>query len=173
MKETGAQASVSQTRRGQYSDGYATQAYKLCLLGATDRELGSFFKVSATTIGRWRKAHPDFGDAIARGKHAADMEVAESLYRATLDRVVTTKQAIKCKEVYYDDNGKRVEKERIEVVEVEKHLPACFRSQQFWLRSRNPRLWNAKYDEADDNPTRAVTINLGPGHDPDGDEAPC
>lgn len=173
MKETGAAASVSQTRaRSQYSEEYAIQAYKLCLLGATDRELGAFFRVSATTIGRWRKAYPEFGDAISRGKQAADMEVAESLYRATVDRIVTTKQAIKCKEVYYDDNGKRVEKERIEIVEVEKHLPACFRSQQFWLRSRNPRLWNAKYDETDDYPARAMTINLGPGHDPDGNEAP-
>ncbi|WP_294822650.1 hypothetical protein [uncultured Flavobacterium sp.] len=175
MKETGATASVSQNTlaRGQYKDEYAAQAYKLCLLGATDRELGAFFKVAARTIGRWKKAYADFGVAIARGKQSADMEVAESLYRATVDRIVTTRQAIKCKEVYYDENGKRVEKERVEIVAVEKHIPACFRSQQFWLRNRNPKLWSLKPDEHEDDAPRAITINLGPGQNPDDDEAPA
>lgn len=161
------------TNPGPYKDEYAAQAYKLCLLGAIDRDLGSFFGVTRETIIHWKTDHPDFGIAIDRGKRAADMEVAESLYRAALDRVITTKQAIKCKEVYYDENGKRVEKERIEIVEVEKHIPADFRSQQFWLRNRNPKLWSLKHEEPDDYPVRSLTINLGPGQDPDSHEAPA
>jgi hypothetical protein len=182
MQETEAQntASVSaptpakrKTNNGPYKSENADQAYKLCLLGAIDRDLGSFFGVTRETIVNWKKSKPDFGEAVARGKRAADMEVAESLYRATIDRVVTTKQAIKCKEVYYDENGKRVEKERIEVVEVEKHVPACFRSQQFWLRNRNPKLWSLKHEEPDDYPVRGLTLNLGHGHNPDDDETPA
>jgi len=161
------------TNPGPYQEQYAQQAYKLCLLGAIDRDLGSFFEVTRETIVHWKAEHPAFANAIARGKRAADMDVAESLYRSTLDRIVTTKQAIKCKEVYYDENGKRVEKERIEVVEVEKHVPADFRSQQFWLRNRNPKLWSLKHEEPDEYPVRSLTINLGPGHNPDGDEAPA
>jgi len=88
------------------------------------------------------------------------------LYQATLDRVITTRQAIKCKEIYYDDNGKRVEKERVEIVEVEKHIPADFRSQQFWLKNRNPKLWSDKYSDDDDAHDKAVTLNLGSGLDP-------
>jgi hypothetical protein len=94
------------------------------------------------------------------------MEVAASLYQATLDRVITCKQAIKCKEIYYDDNGKRVEKERVEIVEVDKHIPADFRSQQFWLKNRNPKQWSEKYDDGEDTTDKNVTLNLGLGLDP-------
>jgi hypothetical protein len=121
-----------------YSEAFPEQAYKLCLLGCNDREIASFFGVCRTTFANWKKNHPAFAEALIKGKKAADMEVAVSLYNATIDRVISTKQAIKCKEVYYDDKGKRVEKERIEVVEVEKHIPADFRSQQFLAAQPQP-----------------------------------
>ena len=152
--------------KSEYRDEYAAQAHKLCLLGVQDRDLAAFFGVCRKTILNWKTTYPDFADAITRGKKSADMEVAASLYQATLDRVITTKQAIKCKEIYYDDNGKRVEKERIEIVEVEKHIPADFRSQQFWLKNRNPKLWSDKYSDDDDIHDKAVTLNLGYGLDP-------
>jgi hypothetical protein len=164
-------ASVLQkTARKAYSETYAEQAMKLCLLGATDVDLAAYFNVTITTINRWKKNHADFADALQRGKKAADIEVAVSLYSATVDRVITVKQAIKCKEIYYDENGKRVEKERIEMVEVEKHIPADFRSQQFWLRNRNPAQWNEKYDDPDDISPGNITLNLGSGQNPLTDE---
>lgn len=154
-------------RTGHYSSEYAQQAYKLCLLGAIDRDLGSFFEVRRETIINWKKNHPEFREAVLRGKRAADMEVAASLYQSTIDRIITTRQAIKCKEVYYDENGKRVEKERVELVTVEKHIPADFRSQQFWLRARNPKLWNTKQEDPDAPKQRSITIDLGSGHNPE------
>lgn len=163
-------ASVTKTIRNTYRDEYPLQAYKLCLLGAADKDLASFFGVSRDTLLKWKRTHADFAQSVARGKKAADMEVAASLYQATLDRVITVKQAIKCKEIYYDENGKRVEKERVEMVEVDKHVPADFRSQQFWLRNRNPQQWNEKYDDADE-PAQGISLNLGSGLNPDGDEA--
>lgn len=161
---------VPKKTRILYKADFPAQAYKLCLLGATDKDLASFFGIRQATLTKWKKTHTDFGQEILRGKKAADMEVAASLYAATLDRIITTKQAIKCKEVYYDDNGKRVEKERIEVVEVEKHIPADFRSQQFWLRNRNPQQWSDKYGEAD-VPQKEILLNLGSGQNPDANEA--
>ena len=140
-----------------YQPHYPAQAHKLCLLGATDADIASFFGVCKSTVSNWKKLHSDFNHAITQGKKAADMEVASSLYQATIDRVITCKQAIKCKEIYYDDNGKRVEKERIEIVEVEKHIPADFRSQQFWLKNRNPKQWSDKYDEHDEH-EKSITL---------------
>lgn len=162
---------MHKTARKTYSDTYPAQATKLCLLGATDQDLAAYFTISVRTLNRWKKDHPDFADALKRGKKAADIEVAVSLYSATIDRFITVKQAIKCKEIYYDENGKRVEKERIEIVEVEKHIPADFRSQQFWLRNRNPAQWNEKYDDHDDAAPGTITLNLGSGQNPMGDEA--
>src|SRR5688572_11711727 len=108
----------SKTKTTTYHDHYPQQAHKLCLLGTTDADIASFFGVCRTTLNNLKKQHADFKEALSRGKKAADMEVAASLYQATLDRIISCKQAIKCKEIYYDDNGKRVEKERIEIVEV-------------------------------------------------------
>ncbi|WP_159799255.1 hypothetical protein [Flavobacterium sp. MK4S-17] len=152
-----------------YRNEYPAQAYKLCLLGATDSDLASFFGISRDTLNRWKKSHTDFAQSVIKGKKAADMEVAASLYQAALDRVITLKQAIKCKEVYYDDNGKRVEKERIEIVEVEKHVPADFRSQQFWLKNRNPQQWSDKYEENEEQ-HKDVLLNLGSGINPEANE---
>jgi hypothetical protein len=159
----------SSTKRGvktQYNESYPEQAHKLCLLGAQDSDLASYFGICRKTLSNWRNTYPAFADAVMRGKKAADMEVAASLYQATLDRIITTKQAIKCKEIYYDDNGKRVEKERVEIVEVDKHIPADFRSQQFWLKNRNPKFWSDKHSDDDDTDPKAVTLNLGSGLDP-------
>ena len=159
-------ASSRKTKTTTYHDHYPEQAHKLCLLGATDKDLYDFFGICRPTLISWKKQHADFNSAIIQGKKAADMEVAASLYAATVDRVITCKQAIKCKEIYYDENGKRVEKERIEIVEVDKHIPADFRSQQFWLKNRNPKQWSDKYDDGDDSPDKSVTLNLGLGLDP-------
>ena len=166
MKEAQTTASATRLRKPRFKKEYTQQAYKLCLLGATDSELAKFFDVTPEVLTRWKKNHEEFGRQITKGKKAADMEVALSLYQASIDRIVTTKQPIKCKEVYYDDNGKRVEKERVEVVAVEKHIPADFRSQQFWLKNRNPNQWNDKGDDSAE-PQHDIILDLGNGHNPE------
>lgn len=169
MKEAQPAATSTKIRKPRYKTAFSEQAYKLCLLGATDKELETFFGATPKTLTRWKNTHEEFARQITKGKKAADMEVALSLYNASIDRVITIKQPLKCKEVYYDDNGKRVEKERIEVVEIEKHIPADFRSQQFWLKNRNPQQWSDKHDEANE-PQPEVLLNLGSGVNPHPDE---
>ena len=72
---------VKKGRPTEYKAEYVEQAYKLCLLGHTDRELGGFFGVAETTINNWKLAHPEFFEAIINGKEVADAEVAASLYQ--------------------------------------------------------------------------------------------
>ncbi len=153
----------------KYHEEFPIHAFKLCLLGATNKMLAAYFNVTARTIQNWQKNYPEFDQATVRGKRAADMEVAHSLYQSTLDRIITLRQAIKCKEVFYDEKGKRVEKERVEMVTVEKHVPADFRAQQFWLRNRAPEHWAFKHDDAEEA-RPVVTIDLGTGHNPGYDE---
>nr|WP_322625022.1 helix-turn-helix domain-containing protein [uncultured Flavobacterium sp.] len=169
MKAVTPASPSSKRTNSLYKPRYAEQAHELCLQGATDTTLATAFGVSRHTILRWKKLYPEFKAAIVPAKQAADRAVEDSLYQSTLDRIITLKQAIKCKEVYYDENGKRVEKERVEIVEVEKHIPADFRCQQFWLRNRNPKQWNEKCDDSPDAP-QGVTLNLGDGHNPAEDD---
>lgn len=67
-------------RPTDYRPEYAKQAYRLCLLGATDEQLGEAFDVSKVTINAWKKKHPKFLNSLKEGKMIADAEVAEKLF---------------------------------------------------------------------------------------------
>lgn len=67
-------------RPTKFKPEYEDQAYKLCLLGATDEELADFFGVSKSTLNLWKK-RKRFSDSIKRGKIVANADVAESLYK--------------------------------------------------------------------------------------------
>jgi len=68
-----------------YKPEYAETVLKLCLLGATDAEIGDFYGVSEQTINTWKKKHPDFLESIKSGKQKADANVATSLYQTAID----------------------------------------------------------------------------------------
>jgi hypothetical protein len=69
------------SRKSDYKPEYAEQARKLCLLlGATDVHLANFFETTDRTIRGWKKKHPEFAEAVERGKTIADLEVVNSLY---------------------------------------------------------------------------------------------
>ena len=71
-------------RPTDYKTEYTEQAYKLCLLGATDKDMANFFGVCEATINNWKKECPEFLESLKRGKIKADAEVAKSLFhRAT------------------------------------------------------------------------------------------
>lgn len=68
----------------KYKQEYCEQVFKLCLLGATDKEIADFFNVKESTINNWKVYHPEFLESIKKGKLNADAEVANSLYKRAL-----------------------------------------------------------------------------------------
>lgn len=64
----------------KYKPEYNEQAYKLCLLGATDSELADFFNIVESTLNLWKVTHPEFSESVKKGKIIADAEIAESFY---------------------------------------------------------------------------------------------
>lgn len=125
---------VEKTRReaATYQPEYATQAEKLCLLlGATNADLALFFDVSSDTVERWQKRHPDFADAVKRGKMVADSLVAESIYRQAIGAAT-----IKRTKVFGDP------KSGMELrVDYEEQLPPNTVAAIFWLKNRQPAQW--------------------------------
>lgn len=67
-----------------YKEEYAEQARKLCLLGATDKELADFFDVAESTLNLWKLEHPEFSESLKKGKTQADAEVADRLYQRAM-----------------------------------------------------------------------------------------
>jgi DNA-binding XRE family transcriptional regulator len=121
-------------RPTKYKEEYATQAYKLCLLGSTDAELADFFEVSEQTINSWKQEFPEFLESIKKGKEVADATVAEKLYhRATgyeHPEVITA-----------SFQGQITDR-----VTVTKHYAPDPTAAIFWLKNRQPKKWRDKQE---------------------------
>jgi hypothetical protein len=120
-------------RPTSFKTEYVEQAYKLCLLGAIDKELCDFFNVAESTLNLWKQKQPKFLDALKRGKVVADANVAHSLYkRAT---------GYSCKETHVSNY-----QGEITLTEITKHYPPDTTSCIYWLKNRQPDKWRDKIE---------------------------
>ena len=118
-------------RNSLYREEFADQAFKLCLLGATDEELADFFEVSAKTIYNWKDEHPAFLQATIDGKTKADAEVAHSLFRAATGHEMTAERVVK--------NG-----DKFEAIRYKRYIPGDPAAAFKWLANRRRRDWSDK-----------------------------
>lgn len=125
-------------RPTDYEEAFAEQAAKLCTLGATDDEMADFFGIHRSTLYRWKLDHPEFCDSIKSAKSAADERVERSLYQKATGYNVTEEVAVKIKVGQHE--------EKVEVVEVNKHVPAETAAAIFWLKNRRKDDWRDKQD---------------------------
>ena len=117
-----------------HKDEYDEQAYKLCLLGATDKELGDFFNVTEQTINNWKKDFPAFFESIKRGKIDADARVAQSLFKRALGYTANETQLAQFGGMFTD--------EKVIPKEVAPDTTAAI----FWLKNRQPDKWRDKQE---------------------------
>ncbi len=145
-------------RPTDYKPEYNEQAYKLCLLGATDKELADFFEVTEQTINNWKKDHDGFFESLKSAKVIADAEVADSLNQRARGYRYIEQQAIKVKEVTYE-NGRRLrEIEHVEVVPTERVAPPDTTAAIFWLKNRSQRNWRDRVDVTSDGEKIQPTV---------------
>lgn len=135
-------------RPSSFKPEYAEQAYKLCLLGATDVELADFFDTSEQTINAWKSRHPEFLEALTRGKGVADANVAEKLYRRALGY---SHEAVKI----FNHQGEPL------VVPYVEHYPPDTTAAIFWLKNRNSKAWRDRQEHtgANGDPIQLVLSN--------------
>lgn len=116
-----------------YKTEYNEQARKLCLLGATDAELGDFFNVTETTINNWKIDFPEFFESIKKGKEYADANVANKLYNRALGYEHE-------EDKIFNDQGVPL------IVPTVKHYPPDTTAAIFWLKNRQPAKWRDKQE---------------------------
>jgi hypothetical protein len=119
-------------RPTKYKEEYNEQARKLCLLGATDKELADFFNVCEATINTWKIEKEGFLESIKSGKVMADATVAEKLYHRAI--------GYSHKEVKIATSEGRITDEK----EYDKHYAPDPTAAIFWLKNRNPSQWRDK-----------------------------
>ena len=120
-------------RPTDYKEEYDVQAYKLCLLGSTDKSLADFFEVVESTINLWKLKHPTFSESIKSGKKEADSNVAESLY----NRATGYSHE---EEKIFNNNGDIIR------ATTTKHYPPDATSAIFWLKNRDKKNWRDKQE---------------------------
>lgn len=120
-------------RPTDYKPEYCEQAYKLCLLGATDKELADFFSTSEVTLNAWKKRHPEFIKSLNEGKQDADARVAERLYQRALGYSHP-------EDKIFNNGGEAM------VVPTVKHYPPDTTAAIFWLKNRRKGEWRDKQD---------------------------
>lgn len=122
-------------RPTKYDPAFDEQAFKLCLLGATDAQIADFFGVTEQTVNNWKKAHPSFFESLKRGKMEADGEVANSLYRRALGY---EHEAVKI--VADAKTGAE------HVVPFIERYPPDTTAAIFWLKNRQPKAWRDRHE---------------------------
>lgn len=120
--------------------------------GLTDAEIAVKMDVNTATLYRYKQNHPTLKKALEDGKEIIDRRVEQSLLKKCLGYIVPETKAFKCKEVFYDDQGRRCEREEIKTIDVEIHIPADTTAIAIWLNNRCPERWrrNANKERIDD-----------------------
>lgn len=121
-------------RPPEYQKKYNDIAYKICLMGGTDKDLSEAFDVTEQTINSWKTEHEEFFLALKRGKVIADAKVASSLFeRAT--------------GYNHPDVDIRVIDGEIIQTELVKHYPPDTAAAIFWLKNRRKKQWRDKIEQ--------------------------
>lgn len=119
---------ISAGQPTRYKKQFAVEAYKLCQLGAIDTDLSNFFNVGIKTIFNWKKAHPEFLQALKQSKTDLNNQVVKSLFNRAMG--------------YSHPESKFMNVDgEIQEIETTKHYPPDPTSLIFWLKNREPEDW--------------------------------
>jgi len=121
-------------RPSSFKKEYIEQAYKLCLLGATDKEMADFFSIAESTLNKWKLEHKEFSESLKRGKKIADSNVADRLYNRALGYTHKETKVFAHEGIVTD------------TFDVDKHYPPDTTACIFWLKNRNPEKWRDKQE---------------------------
>lgn len=115
--------------------------------GMTDEQIAKRLNVAYSTFREYVKKYPELSAALKKSKEIVDYEVEESLYKKCIGSYAKETKAIKLKEVYYDEEGRRCERERVEVVEVDTFIPPDTMAIAIWLNNRRPDKWRRNHNK--------------------------
>jgi transposase-like protein len=100
--------------------------------GLTEEQIAQQLGVSRKTLNKWKKEHPEFDEALVRGKAVPDANVENALLKNALGFY------------YYEDTVINTGKGKQEVVTLKKYQPPQTTAQIFWLKNRRPDKWRDK-----------------------------
>lgn len=156
-----ARALIRRAKAVKYRDNMPARAERLCRVhGFTRADLAVAFGTHPTTINFWMRKHPEFEQAVLRGKDAFDCEVAEHslIRRVTGYNLVEVTEERQINKRYDFFTGEEIlDVEMVPVKRVHKHLPPDVSAIKMWLGIRNPARWPAEKQSVDVTLTKTMT----------------
>lgn len=128
-------------RPTKYKPEYCQIAYHLAREKYTDKDIAGILSINVDTIHQWKKAHPEFADALRGGKAIIDQVVEGKLLARAVgyEYHEVTREA----ELIDTPDGKKRKVMHVTKV-VTKHLPPDVGAQTLWLKNRKPDEWREK-----------------------------
>lgn len=114
--------------------------------GLTDEQIANNMGITTSTFYEWKKKYPNISESLKKGKEVVDIQVENALYKKALGYNAKVLKHFKLKDIYYDGEGRRCEKEYLKEVFDEVHVPPDTTAQIFWLKNRKPAEWRDKQE---------------------------
>lgn len=146
-------ANLKYPLRGKWKTVKEKLGYVRCLKiqGLSEEEIAEKLEISKETLKKYKKEHSEFAEALSFDRFVADSMVEAALLRLATGYKIKSEKKVKLKDIHYDENGKKVEKELLEpsteISEVAPNLAA----QTFWLKNRCPERWNDALEDKNEN----------------------
>lgn len=120
--------------------------------GVLEKDMAKKLGVAVSTFEQYKLDHPELCEALKEDKEIADYEVENSLYKKCVGHYAKEQRAIKCRDIYYDEQGRRCESERIEVVDVDVFIQPDTTAIAIYLNNKVPHKYrrNAGKEALDD-----------------------
>lgn len=120
--------------------------------GLLEKDIAKKLRVGISTFEEYKRKYPELQRALKKGKEIVDYEVENSLYKKCVGHYARETKAFKCKEIYYDEEGRRCEKEVVKAVDIDVFIPPDTMAIAIWLNNRKPDKWrrNANKEKLDE-----------------------
>lgn len=120
--------------------------------GLTDVEMSAKMGITRETLRTWKNTYSAISDTLKKNKEIVDTVVESALLDKCTGCYVDKELAFKCKEVYYDEEGRRCEREEIKTVMVKDYIPPETMAMLAWLNNRQSKKWrrNAGKEKLDE-----------------------
>ena len=128
-------------RKTIYTPWFASTAEKIALRGCTDLEISEILGINSDTLYQWKNRHPEFAEAIKRGKNDPNQKVIAALYQKAIGGEEVEETHV---EGTVDEDGKNVGNRHVR--KVRKKTAPDITAIKFIACNRMPKEWKDRQD---------------------------
>jgi hypothetical protein len=112
--------------------------------GVKEEDIATNLGIVYSTFRIYKNKHSELKEALRTNKNIANATVESSFFKSSVGYFITELKGFKCKDVYYDEKGRRCEKEHVELAEETRWIKPDVGAFLAWLFNTMPDKWKNK-----------------------------